>query len=62
MKVKFTTSQKVIEIVTLVVLIVQIVYIVTSWSDLPSKIPAYYNGSGEIDRWGIKVKFYLHLL
>lgn len=53
-KVKFTTFQKVIEILTLLVLVAQILYIVISWSDLPNKIPEHYNGAGEIDRWGSK--------
>ena len=54
MKVKFTTFQMVIEILTLFVLVAQIFYIAMSWSDLPNKIPAHYNGAGEIDRWGSK--------
>ena len=54
MKLKFTTFQKVIEILTLFMLVAQILYIVISWSDLPNKIPAHYNGAGEIDRWGSK--------
>lgn len=31
-----------------------IILLIIVWSQLPEKIPAHFNGAGEVDRWGSK--------
>lgn len=54
MKLKYTKSQVILEILTLLCLIGMFVYLILNYGNLPDKIPMHYNFAGEIDRWGSK--------
>lgn len=30
------------------------VYLIVSWGNIPSQVPAHFNGAGEVNRWGSK--------
>lgn len=59
MKLKYTSFQKVLELITIIVLIGIWIYLIMSWGSLPDKIPAHYNGAGVVDRWGNKSEILL---
>ena len=54
MKLKNSTFQTLLEVAALIALFAMWIYLITSWGGLPDKIPAHYNGAGEVDRWGSK--------
>lgn len=58
-KVKSTGFQYVINGICLVVLAGVFGYLILNWSHLPSQIPAHYDASGAIDRWGNKNELWL---
>lgn len=31
-----------------------ILYLIVSWGDIPNRVPAHFNGAGEVNRWGSK--------
>jgi uncharacterized membrane protein len=33
-----------------------IVFLVYKWNEIPAKVPAHFNGLGEVDRWGAKME------
>lgn len=33
-----------------------VVFLIFSWGMLPEEVPAHYNASGEVDRWGSKLE------
>lgn len=49
-----TMSEKVWNMIGYSYLIGTILFLVTVWGDLPGQVPAHFNGSGEVDRWGSK--------
>lgn len=51
---KTTIYQRILNILSLATLISTFVYLTITWNKIPSKIPAHYNASGIIDRWGDK--------
>lgn len=48
--------EKVFDAVTLTVLIASIVYLATQYGGLPEKVPAHFDGSGNVDRYGNKIE------
>jgi uncharacterized membrane protein len=53
-KIKFTTFQKRIELLSVIALCFLAIYLVASWSSIPARIPAHYDVNGLIDGWGNK--------
>lgn len=53
-KVEKTNSQRILEIISFVTVVMLWVYLFTSWSSIPDKIPSHFNAVGEIDSWGSK--------
>jgi uncharacterized membrane protein len=49
-----TKSEWVWNIIGYSIFIGSILLLIVSWDILPDKVPAHYNGSGEVDRWGSK--------
>ena len=58
-KVKNTVFQYIINGICLVVLVSVFSYLILNWSHFPSQIPAHYDASGAIDRWGNKNELWL---
>lgn len=54
MKLRHTSFQKAIEIITIIILLSTFIYLILSWGKLPDKIPGHYNSAGVVDRWGSK--------
>lgn len=53
-KVKFTITQKIIEIITAGILLFLIAYLAIKWPSIPDKIPSHYNSLGIADAWSGK--------
>ena len=53
-KIPRTLSEKIWDGIGLFVYFGSIIFLIYIWKNLPEKIPAHYNLSGEIDRWGSK--------
>ena len=51
---KITPLEIFLNVITLAVFVGLIVYLISSWTIIPSEIPAHYNVVGEVDRWGSK--------
>ena len=51
---KITPLELLLNVITLAVFVGTIVYLISSWTIIPSEIPAHYNAAGEVDRWGGK--------
>jgi uncharacterized membrane protein len=49
-----TTFEKAFDVFSAIVYLASVIYTIVIWSQLPDQIPAHYNGSGEVDRWGSK--------
>ncbi|WP_252504908.1 DUF1648 domain-containing protein [Sporosarcina sp. Marseille-Q4943] len=49
-----TLFEKSLDIVTAAVYLAGIIYTIVIWSQLPDQVPAHYNASGEVNRWGSK--------
>lgn len=49
-----TTFEKAFDIITSVLFIGWIVYLIYIWGQLPTQVPAHFNGAGEVDRLGSK--------
>lgn len=56
MKVKRNCFDRVIDIICLLVLVGITIYLIVRWNAIPDRIPAHYNGKGEIDRMGGKAE------
>ena len=54
MKTKYNKLQIVLEIIGAIILMAFVIFLISSWSGISEKIPAHYNMSGEVDRWGSK--------
>lgn len=59
LKIPKTKSEWVWDIVGYTVYIGSIILLFWVWGDLPDKVPAHYNGAGEVDRWGSKGEIFL---
>ncbi len=53
-KMPFTKTQKLLEILSLIVMVSCIIYICTSWSTLPDTLPSHFNALGQPDDWSGK--------
>lgn len=53
-KMPFTKTQKLLEILSLIVMVSCIIYICTSWSTLPDTLPSHFNALGQPDDWSSK--------
>ena len=51
---KITPLEIFLNVITLATFVGTIVYLFSSWTIIPSEIPAHYNAVGEVDRWGGK--------
>ena len=49
-----TRSEKVWDVMGYASLIISIGLLVIVWGSLPDRVPAHFNASGEVDRWGSK--------
>lgn len=38
---------------------VSILFIIFEWVNLPEEIPAHFNATGEVDRWGSKIEVFI---
>lgn len=47
-----TAADKIFDVAGGGLFLASIVYIIVSWNTLPDKIPAHFNGAGEVDRYG----------
>ncbi|MGX6444278.1 DUF1648 domain-containing protein [Neobacillus sp. K501] len=47
-----TKSEKVWDMIGYSYLIGTLLFLVIVWGNLPDQVPAHFNGSGEVDRWG----------
>ncbi len=54
MKVKRNVYDILVEVICILLLVGLFGYLITQWGSLPDKVPAHYNGTGEIDRWSSK--------
>lgn len=60
---KITPLEIFLNCITLAAFVGTIVYLISSWTIIPSEIPAHYNVLGEVDRWGNKGEMLiLHLI
>ena len=51
---KITLLELLLNVITLAAFVGMLVYLISSWTIIPSEIPAHYNAAGEVDRWGGK--------
>ncbi|QUW20267.1 DUF1648 domain-containing protein [Sporosarcina sp. Marseille-Q4063] len=51
---KITPLELFLNVITLAAFVGTIVYLISSWTIIPSEIPAHYNAAGEVNRWGSK--------
>lgn len=49
-----TRYHRLLTILSRIILIGTFVYLIIRWGQFPDRIPAHFNGAGEIDRWGGK--------
>lgn len=49
-----TRYHKIMQVFTLILLIAVYLFLAVYWKQIPDRIPAHFNGQGEIDRWGGK--------
>lgn len=54
MKIKYTKFQAALEIIGAAIIAAFAIFMITSWSNIPEKIPGHFNVSGEVTRWGNK--------
>lgn len=59
MEMKYTTLQKIIEAIGIIITIVYIIYFIVSFGSLPDKTPAHYDFAGEVTRYGSKYEMLL---
>lgn len=53
-KIPLTTTDKVVEIITILLLLIFWFFIVSNYKHLPETIPTHFDGSGKIDGYGEK--------
>lgn len=54
LKLPKTTTERIWNVVGILLFTASIIYIIVSFGSLPDKIPAHFNGAGEVDRYGSK--------
>lgn len=59
LKIPKTKSEWVWDIIGYLFYIGSILFLVFVWGDLPDKVPAHFNGAGEVDRWGSKGELFI---
>lgn len=53
-KLPFTKTQKILEVLSLIIMLVSIIYVITIWSSLPDTLASHYNALGQPDDWSSK--------
>ena len=51
-----TRSEWMMDIVGYVALIIMAAILIMNWRDMPNEVPAHFDGSGNVDRWGSKME------
>lgn len=46
--------EKVLDVTGIILFGGAIFYLIINWGNIPAKVPAHFNGIGEVDRWGSK--------
>lgn len=54
LKIAMTKTDKIIELIILLIIIAVFIYVGLSWDNIPKTVPTHYNVSGEIDGYGSK--------
>src|SRR5699024_2450384 len=54
-----TKSEWVWDIIVYTVFIAMVLFIIILWRELPEKVPAHFNGAGEVDRWGARFELWI---
>ncbi|MFT4412306.1 DUF1648 domain-containing protein [Fredinandcohnia humi] len=54
LKIPKTMSEKIMDVLSILLLVGMYVFIIFSWNELPDRVPAHFNAAGEPDRWGGK--------
>lgn len=49
-----TVSERIWDIIGYVSYIGALLFLISLWGDLPNEVPAHYNATGDVDRWGSK--------
>src|SRR5699024_2361135 len=47
------------DIIGYTVFIAMVLFIIILWRELPEKVPAHFNGAGEVDRWGSRFELWI---
>ncbi|MEH7390263.1 DUF1648 domain-containing protein [Bacillus sp. JJ1474] len=59
LKIPKTAGEWVWDVVGYLCYLGSVILLISIWSELPEKVPAHFNGLGEIDRWGSKWELFL---
>jgi len=59
LKLPKTKYEKVLDCIGGGLFIVSIILVILNWGELPDKIPAHFNGAGEVDRWGSRIEIFI---
>lgn len=54
-----TASEKLWDIIGYTAFLGSLVFLGFVWGELPDEVPAHYNASGEVDRWGSKYELFI---
>lgn len=54
LKIPKTRFEILFDCITIVIFGLSVVYLISVWAMLPTEVPAHYNATGEVDRWGSK--------
>jgi len=54
-----TRSEKVWDVIGYASYMISIILLMVTWMDLPDRVPAHFNASGEVDRWGSKYELFI---
>ncbi|WP_453990270.1 DUF1648 domain-containing protein [Bacillus nitroreducens] len=49
-----TLSEKILEILSILLLVGMYIFIIVNWSEIPNRVPTHFNIAGEPDSWGGK--------
>lgn len=61
MKLKKGGYHAAVNLICLILLPGSAIYLTLNWGEIPDQVPAHYNASGIIDRWGSKSEFLILL-
>lgn len=59
MKLKRNVYHAGVNFICLILLLGSTLYLILNWAEIPNQVPAHYNASGIIDRWGNKSELFL---